>query len=178
LPNVRGIEIKSRKNSGSVVEFVNEWRGGGDIPAALRAVLSQSVLSWTDFATWRRDGVRLANGDARVHRGGPVQGPEHVPRRRRRPHSPRDPRHPRDRREEDPWRPVVPGGQDRPRGRRVPRREDSIEPRRDREGPREVPRRATPHEELRRDVSHDPRGPFTRSTCPHPSRGVAEWERE
>jgi hypothetical protein len=57
LPNVRGIEIKSRKNSGSVVEFVNEWRGGGDIPAALRAVLSQSVLSWTDFATWRGDAM-------------------------------------------------------------------------------------------------------------------------
>jgi hypothetical protein len=55
LPNVRGIEVKSRKETGSVVEFVNEWRGGGDIPAALRAVLSDSVLSWTDYATWRGD---------------------------------------------------------------------------------------------------------------------------
>lgn len=55
LPNVRAIEIKSRKDSGAVVEFVNEWRGGGDIPAALRAVLSESVLSWTDYATWRGD---------------------------------------------------------------------------------------------------------------------------
>jgi hypothetical protein len=55
LPNVRGIEIKSRKDTGPVAEFVNEWRGGGDIPGALRAVLSESVLSWTDYATWRGD---------------------------------------------------------------------------------------------------------------------------
>jgi hypothetical protein len=53
LPNVLGIEIKSRKDEGSVVEFVNEWRGGGDIPAAVRAVLSESALAWTDYATWR-----------------------------------------------------------------------------------------------------------------------------
>jgi len=57
LPNVRAIETKSRKDSGAVVEFVNEWRGGGDIPAALRAVLSESVLSWTDYATWRGDAM-------------------------------------------------------------------------------------------------------------------------
>ena len=55
LPNVRSIEIKSRKGEGNVIEFVNEWRGGGDIPAAIRAVLSESVLAWTDYATWRAD---------------------------------------------------------------------------------------------------------------------------
>jgi len=58
LPNVRSIEIKSRKETGAVLEFVNEWRGGGDIPAALRAVLSESVLAWTDYATWRADAMR------------------------------------------------------------------------------------------------------------------------
>jgi hypothetical protein len=52
LPNVRGIEIKSRTANGPIVEFVNDWKGGGDVPAALRAVLSESVLSWTDYATW------------------------------------------------------------------------------------------------------------------------------
>lgn len=52
LPNVRGIEVKSRKAEGSIVEFVNVWHGGGDIPAAVRAVLSESVLSWTDHARW------------------------------------------------------------------------------------------------------------------------------
>jgi hypothetical protein len=57
LPNVRSIEIKSRKEEGNVIEFVNEWRGGGDIPAAIRAVLSESVLAWTDYATWRSDAM-------------------------------------------------------------------------------------------------------------------------
>jgi hypothetical protein len=57
LPNVRSIEIKSRKEEGNVVEFVNEWRGGGDIPAAVRAVLSEAVLAWTDYATWRTDAM-------------------------------------------------------------------------------------------------------------------------
>jgi hypothetical protein len=55
LPNVRGIDIKSRKEDGAVVEFVNVWRGGGDIPTAVRAVFSESVLEWTDYATWRAD---------------------------------------------------------------------------------------------------------------------------
>ncbi len=58
LPNVRSIEIKSRKEEGAVLEFVNEWRGGGDIPAAIRAVLSESVLAWTDYATWHADDMR------------------------------------------------------------------------------------------------------------------------
>jgi hypothetical protein len=57
LPNVRSIEIKSRKGEGNLIEFVNEWRGGGDIPAAIRAVLSESVLAWTDYATWRADAM-------------------------------------------------------------------------------------------------------------------------
>jgi hypothetical protein len=55
LPNVRGIDIKSRKEDGAVIEFVNVWHGGGDIPAAIRAVLTESVLEWTDYATWRAD---------------------------------------------------------------------------------------------------------------------------
>lgn len=52
LPNVRRIEVKSRQEKGGLVELVNVWYGGGDIPAALRAVLSESVLSWTDYASW------------------------------------------------------------------------------------------------------------------------------
>jgi hypothetical protein len=55
LPNVRSIDVTSRKEDGAVVEFVNVWHGGGDIPAAIRAVLSESVLEWTDYATWRAD---------------------------------------------------------------------------------------------------------------------------
>src|ERR1700678_4499126 len=55
LPNVRSIEVKSRRDSGAIAEFVNEWHGGGDIPAAVRAVLSEAILSWTDLATWNSD---------------------------------------------------------------------------------------------------------------------------
>jgi hypothetical protein len=52
LPNVRNIEVKSRKDEGTVSELVNIWHGGGEIPAAARAVLSESMLSWTDYARW------------------------------------------------------------------------------------------------------------------------------
>src|SRR5579883_2326273 len=52
LPNVRQIEIKSRLEEDKRVHFVNEWHGGGDIPAIVRTVLSEAILSWTDFATW------------------------------------------------------------------------------------------------------------------------------
>jgi hypothetical protein len=52
LSNVRSIEVKSRKDSGSVVELVNEWRGGGEVPGPLRAILGESMLAWTDYATW------------------------------------------------------------------------------------------------------------------------------
>jgi hypothetical protein len=52
LPNVRSIELKSRAEDGARTSIVLVWRGGGDIPTALRAVLSESMLSWTDYATW------------------------------------------------------------------------------------------------------------------------------
>ncbi|MFO0570042.1 MAG: hypothetical protein U0263_30645 [Polyangiaceae bacterium] len=55
LPNIREIEVKSRKDDGKRVEFVNEWHGGGEIPAAARAVLSENMLSWTDYAKWNED---------------------------------------------------------------------------------------------------------------------------
>jgi hypothetical protein len=57
LPNVRSIEVKSRKEDGAVVEVVNEWRGGGDVPAAVRALLGDSALSWTDYAKWNADAL-------------------------------------------------------------------------------------------------------------------------
>ncbi len=52
LPNVRNIEVKSRKESPGRVELVNLWHGGGEIPAAARAVLSEAMLNWTDYADW------------------------------------------------------------------------------------------------------------------------------
>jgi hypothetical protein len=55
MTNVQSIEVRSRKDEGAVVEFVNEWHGGGEIPAAVRAVLSEAMLSWTDYASWNAD---------------------------------------------------------------------------------------------------------------------------
>lgn len=52
LPNVRAIEVKDRSVDGDLVHMVNVWHGGGDVPAAVRAILSESVLSWTDYAEW------------------------------------------------------------------------------------------------------------------------------
>jgi hypothetical protein len=52
LPNIRAIDVKRRTDSGSRTELLNEWHGGGEIPAAARAFLSESMLSWSDHATW------------------------------------------------------------------------------------------------------------------------------
>jgi hypothetical protein len=52
LPNVRGIEVKSRESEGLRTHFVNLWRGGGEIPAVARAFVSEAMLSWDDHATW------------------------------------------------------------------------------------------------------------------------------
>jgi hypothetical protein len=52
MPNVRRIDVKSREEHGNIVEIVNVWHGGGEIPAAARVVFSDSMLSWTDYATW------------------------------------------------------------------------------------------------------------------------------
>lgn len=52
MPNIRQIELKTRQENGSQVEMVNEWHGGGEIPAAARAILDESMLSWTEQALW------------------------------------------------------------------------------------------------------------------------------
>jgi hypothetical protein len=52
LPNIRRIEEKLREDLDGVTRIVNEWTGGGEIPSAARAVLSEGMLSWIDFATW------------------------------------------------------------------------------------------------------------------------------
>jgi hypothetical protein len=58
LPNVRSIEVQSRTEEGPVSKLVNVWHGGGEIPAAARAVLSEAMLSWTDYASWDREKLR------------------------------------------------------------------------------------------------------------------------
>jgi len=52
LPSVRSIAITAREERGGVVDNVIEWRVGANIPGPLRTVISESMLSWTDYATW------------------------------------------------------------------------------------------------------------------------------
>jgi hypothetical protein len=52
LPNVRAIETRSRTENGQVVELVNHWVGGGDLPAVARRFVSEDLLSWDDHARW------------------------------------------------------------------------------------------------------------------------------
>ena len=52
LPNVRSIRVDSREELDGVVKLVNIWEGGGDIPKAIRGILRQDMLAWTDYATW------------------------------------------------------------------------------------------------------------------------------
>ncbi len=52
LPDVQSIEVKSRVEENGLIHFVNEWHGGGEIPVVARAIISEAMLSWTDFATW------------------------------------------------------------------------------------------------------------------------------
>ncbi|BAY11375.1 hypothetical protein [Calothrix sp. NIES-2098] len=54
MPNVRHIEVKSRREVDGKVDSVNEWHGGSEIPAAARAVLSEDMLSWTEYNTWKQ----------------------------------------------------------------------------------------------------------------------------
>jgi hypothetical protein len=54
LPNIRGLVVKSREDrEGGEAYLVNVWSGGGEIPSVARAVVSESMLKWTDHATWR-----------------------------------------------------------------------------------------------------------------------------
>lgn len=54
LPNIRKLEITKREERGSEVYLVNEWTGGGEIPAVARSFLSESMLGWADHATWKQ----------------------------------------------------------------------------------------------------------------------------
>ena len=55
LPNVRGITVVSRADEGAVTRLLNRWKGGGEIPAAVRKFLSEDLLEWDDHAIWDQD---------------------------------------------------------------------------------------------------------------------------
>src|SRR5438034_989146 len=52
LPNIQSIKVVQREEAGDEVRLVNEWVGGGDIPKVARAIIKESMLRWTDYATW------------------------------------------------------------------------------------------------------------------------------
>ena len=52
MPNVHDIEVKSRRCDNQLIYCINFWRGGGQIPLALRAILSEAMLSWSEYQTW------------------------------------------------------------------------------------------------------------------------------
>ncbi len=54
LPNVTSIEVRERSDDGDVSRLLNIWHGAGEIPAVARKLLSQSMLSWSDHATWKQ----------------------------------------------------------------------------------------------------------------------------
>jgi hypothetical protein len=53
MPNVKSVTLKSRQAQNGTVQQVYEWRGKSDIPAMLKAFISEDLLTWTDFATWK-----------------------------------------------------------------------------------------------------------------------------
>lgn len=55
LPNVRAIELQSRREMETGTQLITVWHGGGSIPVPARAFLSEDLLSWTDYSTWKAD---------------------------------------------------------------------------------------------------------------------------
>ena len=60
MPNVRDIRVKSRREEDGKIYCVNEWHGGGEIPLLTRAILSEEMLSWTEYNTWKEKDFILA----------------------------------------------------------------------------------------------------------------------
>lgn len=55
LPNVDGVDVRTRETDGDVVRLVNVWSGSSsDVPALIRPVLKPDLLTWVDRATWDR----------------------------------------------------------------------------------------------------------------------------
>lgn len=53
MSSVKSVTLKSRQEQNGKVQQVYEWHGKSDIPAVLKAFLSEDLLTWTDFATWK-----------------------------------------------------------------------------------------------------------------------------
>lgn len=52
MENVRSVTFHTCEMRNGSLVCVNEWHGGGDIPAVARTLLSEEMLSWTEYNTW------------------------------------------------------------------------------------------------------------------------------
>ncbi len=52
LPSVRTVEALSRQEESGVVLSSSDWYGGGEVPATVRGIITQSMLRWTSRARW------------------------------------------------------------------------------------------------------------------------------
>jgi hypothetical protein len=59
MPNIRSVEVKSRREEDGRIYCVNCWHGGGRIPLAVRAVIGQAMLSWTEYDNWDESNFTL-----------------------------------------------------------------------------------------------------------------------
>ena len=55
----RSVEVKSRREEKERVDCVNLWHGGGRIPLAVRTLLVEAMLEWTEYATWDESNFTL-----------------------------------------------------------------------------------------------------------------------
>jgi hypothetical protein len=59
IPDIRYIKVKARREDNGLIHTVNEWYGGGEIPLAARAILSEDMLSWVEYDTWNESEFTL-----------------------------------------------------------------------------------------------------------------------
>ena len=59
MPNVRSVEVKSRRQEDERIYCVNCWHGGGKIPLAVRSVIGEAMLSWTEYDNWDESNFTL-----------------------------------------------------------------------------------------------------------------------
>jgi len=50
--NARIVEVRERAAQGALLRVISEWRGGGELPAAARGIVTAPMLVWTDEAIW------------------------------------------------------------------------------------------------------------------------------
>ncbi|MCU0526779.1 MAG: hypothetical protein MUF72_18380 [Elainella sp. Prado103] len=53
MPTVKRVRLIARQMQGETLQQTYEWHGKSEIPGMMQAFLSEDLLTWTDFATWK-----------------------------------------------------------------------------------------------------------------------------